>query len=198
MSEIQLGSAAGLYLCKDPAAVASSDPFVALNHKQGDPNPPATLLDFLTVTWFEMTKIGTSEGGASFSSVDTTTRESARTGFETELDTLKKGEIKWKAQLRTLEDDNDGRLLRALMYAGDNGDFLGILDLSSYIEFAVGTQGVGATGTVANWSLNYTETRDVKGVQEINFTAKLQEYSDRVEVYDNLGTPTLRRFQQTP
>ena len=132
--------------------------------------------DYITVVWEEMVKIGDEDLGADFEEVDTTTRDTARAGFASKVNTLKTGGISWTAQLRTLLDDTDGNLLRRLMYAAEFKELIALLSLSESKTTP------GAFGVTGNWFVNYSITRTVKGLQELKFTANLQEFSKLVNV----------------
>ena len=132
--------------------------------------------DYITVAWEEMVKIGDEDLGADFEEVDTTTRDTARAGFASKVNTLKTGGISWTAQLRTLLNDTDGNLLRRLMYAAEFKQLIALLSLSEALDEP------GAFGVTGNWFINYSITRTVKGLQELKFTANLQEFSKLVNV----------------
>ena len=144
--------------------------------------------DYIGLAWEEMVKIGDEDLGADFEEVDTTTRDTARAGFASKVNTLKTGGISWTAQLRTLLNDTDGNLLRRLMFASESKALIALLSLSESKTTP------GAFGVTGNWLINYQITRSVKGLQELKFTANLQEFSQLVNV---TGAGALANFTNT-
>jgi hypothetical protein len=154
----------------------------ALNHKEGESSPPTPLYDFTTVTWAELVNIGDVELGGDPESVDTTTRETARTGFSAEIDVIEKGELTFPIQFDPA-DANFKKLLQAKVQKLE----VALMDLSEQKNV------VGAIGICGNFTINFGQKKPVKGVQVIEVRAKVIRYTDWVEVYDDGGTPTLRR-----
>ncbi|MCB1641984.1 MAG: hypothetical protein KDI37_09645 [Xanthomonadales bacterium] len=153
----------------------------ALNHTEGDSDPPTPLYDFTTVTWSELTNIGDVDTGGDPETVDTTTRATARTGFSSEIDVIEKGELTFPIQF----DPSDANF-KKLLQAKINKTEVALMDLTEQVTV------IGAIGLVGNFTINFGQKKPVKGVQVIEVRAKLIKYSDWVEVVDD-GGATLQR-----
>ena len=170
MSSFHLGHSAGLYLGSNP-----------LDQRPGESSGTH---DFNSVTWSEITNVGDTSLGGDPETADLTTRDSARSGFTSEVDVLERGQLTFTMSVKDLSSDAN---LESIVEAKINKTELSLLDLTKVISEA------GAWGFVANWTINFSQNRPVKGGQIINVTAKLVSYSDYVET-DTVGSGPLKLF----
>ena len=87
----------------------------------------------------------------------------------------------------SVKDLSSDANLEAIVEAKINKTEVTMMDLTKRISEA------GAWGCVANWTINFSQNRPVKGGQIINVTAKLVSYSDYVET-DTVGSGPLKAF----
>lgn len=145
----------------------------------------ANLLDAGTVEFWdpgqwplanELAYVGDVTVGGSPVEVDTSTRQTVRTGFTSSTEIAQAGEITFAIQSRLITDD----LMRKLAYARKERTQLALLALTGLATVE------GNWGNCGNFTINFSNGQPVQGIQTLDLTAKLANESYVVEV-DNLG-----------
>ena len=142
--------------------------------------------DYNTVTWTEILNVGDVSLGGDPETADLTTRDSARTGFTSEVDVIEKGQLTFTMSIKDLSLDTILEQIVSAKIAKTELAFLDLTQLKSDAE---------SWGFVGNFTVNFQQNKPVKGGQIINVTAKLVSFSDYLEVdtpdvdFKVFGTP---------
>lgn len=121
-------------------------------------------------TWIEVGNIRDQNDNFSAEEVDITTRASAQLGWNQVAFTTKNGEITFGILL-----ENDDAFVQALMAAFLASEPIAMLSMTGDKDEA------GTFGLAANWSISMQFTKEVKGVQQADVTAKVFQYPEWVE-----------------
>lgn len=120
----------------------------------------------------ELAYVGDVTIGGNPVEVDTTTRQTIRTGFTSSTEIAQQGEITLSIQARLVTDD----LMRTLAYARKERTQLALLALTEKKDVE------GAWGNAGNFTINFSVSQPVQGIQTLDLTAKLANESYVVEV----------------
>lgn len=122
--------------------------------------------------WTEYANVRTVNVGGNANSVDITTRDEARSGFSTEVDVTTTGEMTFEVRYKptsstgAVQDPVFEALLRAWL---GKYEIAGV-DLDKKIDQP------GAQGLVGNWTVSFSNQKEVQGVVLASLTLKLSSY----------------------
>lgn len=122
-------------------------------------------------TWTEVDNLQDETGNFGADAIDITTRASAKAGWTSTAYTTKSGEIKF-----TFLNETGDVLADALVNAWINTSTVPMMFLSAARTVD------GAMGLAANWAVNLTFNRPVKGVQSVDATLSAQSFQEWVTI----------------
>lgn len=148
--------------------------------------PPGSTpaVHFNNASWQEYSNVRTVTVGGNTNSVDITTRDEARSGFSTEVDVTTSGEMTF--EVRYKPTDNAGApqdlIFEALLKAWLGKKEIAAVDLDKPLTSP------GAQGLVGNWTVTFSNQKEVQGVVLANLTLKLSSLPNWIRAADNTGT----------
>ena len=174
-SNFQYGFQHYLYLAHDGAGAAE-----ALDSRAG----ALPAINFNTASWVEYSNVRTVTVGGSSNSVDITTRDEARSGFSTEVDATTTGEMSFEVRYKRTTDAGvvQDWGFEALLKTWLGRTEIAAMDLDQIIT------GTGAQGLVGNWTVSFTNQKEVAGVVLATVTMKLSSFPNWVRTADGTGT----------
>jgi hypothetical protein len=101
--------------------------------------------------------------------VDSTTRGTAKRGWEASESILNSGEIKFNMKVL-----HGNTFVDAILSAAINKTKVALMDMSSASDVE------GAFGLAANFAISFTHAKPVKGIQTIDITAKVSSFPEWV------------------
>lgn len=146
--------------------------------------PPTTLIHFNNAPWQEYANVRTVTVGGSANSVDITTRDEARSGFSSEVDVTTSGEMTFEVRYKRRTDAGaiQDPIFEALLKA-----WLGKQEIAAVDLDGPKTRN-GAQGLVGNWTVGFSNQKEVQGVVIANLTLKLSSYPNWIRAGDDTGT----------
>lgn len=118
-------------------------------------------------TWVEEDNVIDLTDNFASTDVDTTTRATAKRGWEASESVLSSGEIRWN--MKALHGD---AFVDAIFAAAINKTKVALMDMSAASTVA------GAFGLAANFAISLTHAKPVKGIQTVDVTAKVSTYPE--------------------
>ena len=143
--------------------------YLNLAHTTGTPikfncrpgvSEPASPVHFNNVTWVAYDNVTTVNVGGSSTTVDITTRDEARSGFNTQVVVTTQGQMTFDVRYKPTDDAGLAQDLgfEALLKA-----WLGKVEIAA-IDFDKPPLTLGAQGLVGNWTVNITNKKELQGV----------------------------------
>ena len=152
-----------LYLAHDGAGTAQK-----LDQRPGG----SGTTDYSNATWVEYPNVRTVNVGGNANSVDITTRDEARSGFATEVDATTTGEMTFEVRYKPTDDNGNVQdwAFEALLKTWLNRDEIAAMDLDKQSSVD------GAQGLTGNWTVNFSNQKEVQGVVLASVTLKLSSF----------------------
>lgn len=179
----QFGYEHYLYLGVD-TTVATNPLARELTMRPGQTPAPTVQRHFNNMTWQEYANVRTVTVGGNANSVDITTRDEARSGFSTEVDVTTSGEMTFEIRYKPTNDAGaiQDPIFEALLKAWLGKKEIAAVDLDKKINVA------GAQGLVGNWTVSFSNQKEVQGVVLANITLKLSSFPNWIRAADATGT----------
>lgn len=182
MANFQFGFDHRLYI-----ACADSDPGapVVLTLPQAlTGEPTGATVHYNNANWQLYDNVRTVNVGGNATSVDITTRAEARSGFSSEVDVTTAGEMTFEVRYKPLNDDGTyaDPTFAALMRAWLGRKEIAAVDLDKPMNIQ------GAQGLCGNWTVSFSNQKEVQGVVLANLTLKLSSWAAWIVAQDTSGT----------
>lgn len=178
MDEVDIDPGAGTTLAPVP---------IALTHRPVTPAPdplPSPYYHYNNAPWVEYSNVRTVSVGGNANSVDITTRDEARSGFSTEVNVTTTGEMTFEVRYKPTNDAGEvvDLLFEALLRAWLGKKEIAAVDLDKPITSP------GAQGLAGNWTVGFSNQKEVQGVVMSNLTLRLSSLPTWIRAADNTGT----------
>lgn len=176
----QFGYEHYLHLAVDISTPTNPIPKAFTQRPPGD--SPA--IHFNNAPWQEYANVRTVTVGGSANSVDITTRDEARSGFSSEVDVTTTGEMTFEVRYKRRTDAGaiQDPIFEALLKA-----WLGKLEIAA-VDLDGPLTRNGAQGLAGNWTVGFSNQKEVQGVVIANLTLKLSSYPNWIRAGDTSGT----------
>jgi hypothetical protein len=134
--------------------------------------PNQVRADILDLNWFEHCNVTDVDGNFTETKADATTRKTARLRWEAEAGITRAGEVTF-----SMLNDNTDKMTKLILAAWNAGKTIPAWDLDydpRLIDADAVTDGVVASGLVANFSIEVRMQKPVKGLQTMQVTLKVE------------------------
>lgn len=179
----QFGFEHHLYVAIDNTTTPGAPVPVALTQRPPG-GPTAGLYHYNTANlWTEYTNVRTVNVGGNNNSVDITTRDEARTGFSTEVNVTTTGEMTFEVRYKPTNSAGNvtDLIFEALLRAWLGKKEIAAVDLDKPLDEP------GAQGLVGNWTVGFSNQKEVQGVVLANLTLRLSSLPNWIRAADDTG-----------
>lgn len=176
----QFGYEHYLYLAVDVSTPTNPIPKAFTQRPPGS----APAIHFNNAPWVEYPNVRTVTVGGNANSVDITTRDEARSGFSSEVDVTTSGEMTFEVRYKRRNDSGaiQDPIFEALLKAWLGKQEIAAVDLDNNKGVA------GAQGLVGNWTVSFSNQKEVQGVVIASLTLKLSSFPNWIRASDTSGT----------